>query len=181
MRARPRWTGWSRSANAALPSPPPRPPRPGATIASIFLTPPATIPADLLAEAQEHHDKMVELIAETDDELTTRYLEGGEITVDELMVALRAACLGGKLVPILCGSALRNKGVQPMLDAVIDYLPSPLDLPPVSGINPQTDEPELRETDDQAPFAALAFKIVSDPFVGRLCYFRVYSGVITAG
>src|SRR5438067_1986626 len=129
-------------------------------------------------------------------ERSLRVLDGGVVVFDAvagvepqsetvwreaIKGALRRATLTSTLVPVLCGSSLRNKGVQPMLDAVIEYLPSPLDLPPVSGINPHTDEPELRETDDQAPFAALAFKIVSDPFVGRLCYFRVYSGVITAG
>ncbi len=142
---------------------------------------PVAIPAELLAEAQEHHDKMVELIAETDDELTTRYLEGGEITVPELKKALRAACLKTQLIPILCGSALKNKGVQPMLDAVLDYLPSPLDVPPVEGINPSTGEPELCPADENAPFAGLVFKIVADPFVGRLAYIRIYSGKLESG
>jgi len=137
---------------------------------------PVAIPAELLAEAQEHHDKMVELIAETDDELTMRYLEGDEISVAELKRALRAACLKTQLIPILCGSALKNKGVQPMLDAVLDYLPSPLDVPPVEGINPHTGEPELCPADENAPFAGLVFKIVADPFVGRLAYIRIYSG-----
>src|SRR5207244_1872676 len=139
------------------------------------------IPAELLEEVNVHRERLVEQVVETDDALMEKYLEGSEITPEDIKAALRRATLTSTLVPVLCGSSLRNKGVQPMLDAVIEYLPSPLDLPPVSGINPQTDEPELRETDDSAPFAALAFKIVSDPFVGRLCYFRVYSGVITAG
>ncbi len=142
---------------------------------------PVAIPAELLAEAQEHHDKMVELIAETDDALTMRYLEGGEISVDELKRALRVACIKTQLIPILCGSALKNKGVQPMLDAVLDYLPSPLDVPPVEGLNPSTGEPELCPPDEKAPFAGLVFKIVADPFVGRLAYIRVYSGKLESG
>jgi elongation factor G len=139
------------------------------------------IPADMAEEVNVHRERLVEQVVETDDALMEKYLEGSEITPEDIKAALRRATLTSTLVPVLCGSSLRNKGVQPMLDAVIDYLPSPLDLPPVSGINPRSDEPELRETDDRQPFAALAFKIVSDPFVGRLCYFRVYSGVITAG
>jgi elongation factor G len=142
---------------------------------------PVAIPAELLAEAQDHHDKMVELIAETDDELTMRYLEGGEISVDELKRALRVACIKTQLIPILCGSALKNKGVQPMLDAVLDYLPSPLDVPPVEGLNPSTGEPELCPADENAPFAGLVFKIVADPFVGRLAYIRIYSGKLESG
>src|SRR5262245_17440377 len=141
----------------------------------------AEIPADMVEEVGVHRERLVEQVVETDDALMEKYLEGSEITPEDVKAALRRATLTSTLVPVLCGSSLRNKGVQPMLDAVVAYLPSPLDLPPVSGINPRTDEPELRETDDRQPFAALAFKIVSDPFVGRLCYFRVYSGVITAG
>src|SRR5438093_1594681 len=137
--------------------------------------------ADMVEEVNGHRERLVEQVVETEDALMEKYLEGSEITAEDIKAALRRATLTSTLVPVLCGSSLRNKGVQPMLDAVVDYLPSPLDLPPVSGINPRTDEPELRETDDNQPFAALAFKIVSDPFVGRLCYFRVYSGVITAG
>jgi elongation factor G len=139
------------------------------------------IPAELLDEVNVHRERLVEQVVETDDELMEKYLEGNEITPEDITKALRRATLTNTLVPVLCGSALRNKGVQPMLDAVVAYLPSPLDLPPVSGINPRTDEPELRETDDKEPFAALAFKIVSDPFVGRLCYFRVYSGTLSTG
>jgi elongation factor G len=142
---------------------------------------PVAIPAELQAEAQEHHDKMVEAIAETDDELTMLYLEGEEIGVDALKAALRAACLQTKLIPILCGSSLKNKGVQPMLDAVIDYLPSPLDVPPVEGINPTTGELEVRRADEKEPFAALVSKIVADPFAGRLDYIRVYSGKLDSG
>ena len=142
---------------------------------------PTEIPDELMAEAQQHRERMIELIAETDDELTMRYLEGETITVEELKTALRRACLQARLVPILCGSALRNKGVQPMLDAVIDYLPSPLDVPPLEGINPVTGETEIRAADENAPFAGLVFKIVADPFVGRLAYIRVYSGRLDAG
>jgi elongation factor G len=142
---------------------------------------PTDIPADLLAEAQEHREKMVELIAETDDELTMLYLEGEAISVEQLKAALRAACLQTRLIPVLCGSALRNKGVQPMLDAVLDYLPSPLDVPPVQGTNPATGEPDTRSADESAPFSGLVFKIVADPYVGRLAYIRVYSGKLASG
>ncbi|MBF6613724.1 MAG: elongation factor G [Chloroflexi bacterium] len=134
------------------------------------------IPADIVQEAAAHREKMIELIAESDDELTLRYLEGEEISADELKAALRRACIDNRLVPVLCGSSLKNKGVQLLLDAVLDYLPSPLDVPPVKGIVPGEDEWTERPTDENAPFAALVFKIVADPYVGRLAYFRVYSG-----
>ncbi len=123
----------------------------------------------------------MERIAETDEELTLKYLEGEEISTAELKVALRKATIAGILVPVLCGSSLKNKGVQAMLDAVIDYLPSPLDIEPPTGINPDTEQEETREVSDNAPFSALVHKIVSDPFVGRLSYLRVYSGMITKG
>ncbi|TAK22923.1 MAG: elongation factor G [Chloroflexota bacterium] len=139
------------------------------------------IPAELAEEARVHREALIEMVAETDDALMERYLEGAEISGEEIKSALRAATLTNTLVPILCGSALRNKGVQPMLDAVVDFLPSPLDVPPLTGDNPRSGEVELREPDDSQPFAALAFKIVVDQFVGRLCYIRVYSGVLTAG
>ncbi len=139
------------------------------------------IPADMLDEAKAAHDTLVERIAETDDNLTHRYLEGKTIPVEELKKALRQATIAGKLVPVLCGSSLKNKGVQPMLDAVIDYLPSPIDISSVSGTNPETGKTEPRPTDDRAPFCALVFKIVADPYVGRLAYFRVYSGVVEVG
>lgn len=140
------------------------------------------IPADLMARAQEMRHVMVEKIAETDDDLTMKYLEGEEITVPELKAALRRAVIAGKAFPVFCGSSLRNKGVQPVLDAVIDYLPSPLDIPAVRGTSPDNPEEiiELPASDD-APLSALVFKIVTDPYVGRLAYFRVYSGVITQG
>lgn len=139
------------------------------------------IPADMLAAAQEARAKMVEKIAETDDDLTIKYLEGEEISVDELRAALRRAVLTTKANPVFCGSALKNKGVQPVLDAVVDYLPSPLDIASAKGTHPKTDEPLERKVDVKEPLAALVFKIVADPYVGRLAYFRVYSGKITAG
>jgi elongation factor G len=139
------------------------------------------IPPELQEEAVLRREILVEKVAETDEDLTIKYLEGEEITPEELRRALRQATLSGKLVPVFCGSALRNKGVQPMLDAVVDYLPSPLDIPPIVGINPKTEAQESRPADEQAPLAALVFKIVTDPYVGRLAYFRVYSGRVRAG
>jgi len=136
------------------------------------------IPAELAAEAHEARAKLIEAIAETSEELTVKYLEGQEISVPELRAALRQAVIANKCTPVFCGSSLKNKGVQPMLDAVIDYLPSPLDIPAVTGTNPSTGEPVERPADSKAPLAALVFKIVSDPYVGRLAYFRVYSGKI---
>ncbi|MBI3941639.1 MAG: elongation factor G [Chloroflexi bacterium] len=141
----------------------------------------STIPASMVEEVARRREEMIEVIAETDDDLTLKYLEGEEITVDELRAALRRATLDYRLVPVLCGAALRNKGIQPMLDAVVDYLPSPVDTPPIKGINPVTGEEEVRLTSDDEPLTALAFKIVADPFVGRLAYVRVYSGVLQAG
>src|SRR5687768_5314141 len=132
-------------------------------------------------EVRNHREKMIELIVESDDELTLRYLEGEEISNEELVTALRRATIDNRLVPILCGSSLKNKGVQQLLDAVIAFLPSPLDVPPVMGLIPGQEEPVARPTDENAPFSALVFKIVADPFVGRLAYFRVYSGKIGAG
>ena len=133
------------------------------------------VPAELKAEVAEARAKMVEAIAETDDELTLKYLEGREISTSELKTALRRAVLASKCNPVFCGSALRNKGVQLMLDAVIDYLPSPQDIPPVKGTDPKTDEVIERSADVNEPLAALVFKIVADPYVGRLANFRVYS------
>ena len=138
------------------------------------------IPANMLDEVKKMRDQMVEKIAETDDELTLRYLEGEEISADELRAALRAAVIARKIVPVLCGSALKNKGVQPLLDAIVAYLPSPLDKPPVVGTNPDTEEEEERTLDPNQPFSALAFKIVADPY-GRLAFFRVYSGKVKTG
>ena len=139
------------------------------------------IPENLKKPAQEWRHKMVEKIAETDETLTEKYLEGKEISEAELRVALRKATIAYKLVPVFCGSALKNKGVQLLLDGVVDYLPSPLDLPPVKGIHPKTGEEITRPADDSAPFSALAFKLQTDPYVGQLTYFRVYSGVLKAG
>ncbi|HEY0752896.1 MAG TPA: elongation factor G [Ktedonobacteraceae bacterium] len=139
------------------------------------------IPTDMEAEFKQHLEELLEKVAETDEELTLKYLEGEEITRTELVVALRKAVIAGKLVPVLCGSSLKNKGVQAMLDAVIDYLPSPLDIPAPQGINPDNEEAIGREVKDDVPFSALVFKIVSDPFVGRLSYLRVYSGTLNKG
>lgn len=139
------------------------------------------IPAEYLEQAQEYREKLVEAVAETDEELMMKYLEGEEITNEELKAAIRKATINVEFFPVLCGSAFKNKGVQLMLDAVIDYLPSPLDIPAIKGINPDTEEEETRPASDEEPFAALAFKIMTDPFVGRLTFFRVYSGVLNSG
>ncbi|MEA3440675.1 MAG: elongation factor G [Chloroflexota bacterium] len=139
------------------------------------------IPEDMVKEVADLRARMIEQIAETDDELTNMYLEGENITFDQLKVALRRAVLAGKATPVYCGSSLRNKGVQPLLNAVIDYLPSPMDIPPVVGERPRTGELIDRAADDTAPLSALIFKIVSDPYVGRLAYARVYSGRLAQG
>ena len=139
------------------------------------------IPEDMLELAQEYRAKMVEAAAEQDDELMEKFLCDEELTEEEIKGALRKACIDNRIVPVVCGTSYRNKGVQKLLDAVIDYMPSPLDIPPVTGTNPDTDEEDSREASDEAPMSALAFKIMTDPFVGKLCYFRVYSGVINAG
>jgi elongation factor G len=141
----------------------------------------AEIPPDLKTEAKERRHAMVERIAELDDALTVKYLEGEEISIEELKIALRKAVIASKATPIFCGSSLRNKGVQPVLDAVIDYLPSPVDVPPVIGTDPRTDEKIELPPQDEAPLSALVFKIVTDPYVGRLAYFRVYSGMLSQG
>jgi elongation factor G len=139
------------------------------------------IPENLKKQAEEWRAKMVEKISESDEALTEKYLEGKEISVEDLKKALRAATLSYKLVPIFCGSALKNKGVQLVLDGVIDYLPSPIDLPPVKGTDVKTDAELTREVKDNAPFSALAFKLQTDPYVGQLTFFRVYSGTLQAG
>ena len=139
------------------------------------------IPADLLEAAQEAREKMVEAIAETDDTLLEKYLSGDEVTNDELKAALRAATIRNELQPVLAGSAFKNKGVQPLLDAVVDYLPSPVDIPPIAGTDPQGEQRLERRASDDEPFSALVFKIMSDPYVGQLAYFRVYSGSIATG
>ncbi|HEX6474453.1 MAG TPA: elongation factor G [Candidatus Limnocylindria bacterium] len=139
------------------------------------------IPAELAEEAAGWREKMIEALADYDDDIAHKYLEGEEIAADELRAALRAGTLEYKIVPVLCGSALKNKGVQPMLDAVIDFLPSPLDVPPVTGKDPRSGDEVTRPTDPDEPFAALAFKIAADPFVGKLAFFRVYSGTLKTG
>ncbi|GAB6638242.1 elongation factor G [Streptococcus uberis] len=139
------------------------------------------IPAEYVDQANEYREKLVEAVAETDEELMMKYLEGEEITNEELMAGIRKATINVEFFPVLCGSAFKNKGVQLMLDAVIDYLPSPLDIPAIKGVNPDTDAEETRPASDEEPFAALAFKIMTDPFVGRLTFFRVYSGVLQSG
>ena len=139
------------------------------------------IPAEYLDQAQEYREKLVEAVAETDEDLMMKYLEGEEITNEELKAGIRKATINVEFYPVLCGSAFKNKGVQLMLDAVLDYLPSPLDIPAIKGVNPDTDEEEERPASDDEPFAALAFKIMTDPFVGRLTFFRVYSGVLQSG
>ena len=139
------------------------------------------VPEEYLDKAQEWRAKMVEAIVEKDDDLMMRYLEGEEIPVEDLKRVLRGATINRNLVPVLCGSAFKNKGVQPLLDAVIDYLPSPLDVPPAKGINPKTSEEEERKPFDEEPFCAYVFKVMSDPYAGQLTYFRVFSGKVTAG
>lgn len=142
----------------------------------------AEIPAELVPLAEEMRHNMIEKIAETDDDLTLKYLEAEEISIPELKAALRRAVIAGKANPVFCGSSLKNKGVQSVLDAVVDYLPSPLDIPAVRGYNPDNDEEYIElHADDGAPLSALVFKIVTDPYVGRLAYFRVYSGVLEQG
>ena len=139
------------------------------------------IPADYKDKAQKLHDEIVEKIVETDDELLTKYFDGEEISIDELKKAIRNATISRALTPVLCGSSYKNKGVQMLLDAMVDYLPSPLDIDHIEGVNPETGETETRAPSEDAPFAGLAFKIMTDPFVGRLAFFRVYSGKLTAG
>ena len=139
------------------------------------------IPEDLQDLAEEWREKLVEAVAETDEELMERYLEGDEISEEELKVAIRKATCAAEFYPVLCGSAFKNKGVQLMLDAVVDYLPSPLDVPAIKGIDPNTDAEVERHSSDEEPFSALAFKVMTDPFVGRLTFFRVYSGTLQSG
>ncbi len=141
----------------------------------------APIPADLQAQADEYRENLLETVADCDDAIMTAYLQGDAISDDRLIQAIRAAGLKLRLVPVLCGAAFRNKGVQPLLDAVVDYLPSPLDVPPIRGTAPDTNDEEVRPTSDDAPFSALAFKIMADPFVGSLTFFRVYSGTRKSG
>ncbi len=139
------------------------------------------VPVDLRSQAEAMRERMVEQIAETDDDLTLKYLDGEEISIDELKTALRRAVIAGLVTPVYCGTSLRNKGVQPLLDAVVQYLPSPLDIPPVRGLRPSDESDVERPPDDFEPFSALVFKIVTDPYVGRLAYIRVYSGKLKHG
>lgn len=139
------------------------------------------IPDDLKERAEEYRQKMLEAVAEQDEELMMKYLEGEELTVEEIKRGLRKGTIENTIVPVCCGTSYRNKGVQPLLDAIVDFMPAPTDVPAIKGVNPETEEEEERISSDEEPFAALAFKIATDPFVGKLCFFRVYSGVMTAG
>src|SRR5579871_6667756 len=139
------------------------------------------IPEELKKKATAFHNQLVETIVENDDDLLHKYMEGENISPEELRKSLRKSTIALKLFPVICGSAFKNKGVQPLLDAVVDYLPSPLDIPPVEGKNPETGEPEIRKAEDKEPFSALAFKIMTDPFVGQLVFIRVYSGQLKQG
>ena len=139
------------------------------------------IPEDMVDLANEYRTQMIESVAETDDALFEKYCAGEEITTEELKKAIRAATIANKIVPVTCGTSYKNKGVQKLLDAIIDYMPAPIDVPAIKGVNPDTGEEEERSSSDEEPFAALAFKIMTDPYVGKLCFFRVYSGKIAAG
>ena len=139
------------------------------------------IPDDLKDQAQEYHDKLIEAVAETDEELMMKYLDGEELTKEEIKKALRKATISNEIVPVTCGSSYKNRGVQKLLDAIVDYMPAPTDVEAIKGTNPETGEEEDRASSDDQPFSALAFKIMTDPYVGKLCFFRVYSGTVEAG
>ena len=139
------------------------------------------IPADMADKAAEYRNNLIESVAELDEELMMKYFDGEELTVDEIKSVIRKATLTNEIVPICCGTSYRNKGVQPLLDAIVDFMPAPTDIEAIKGINPDTEEEEVRHSSDDEPFAALAFKIANDPFVGTLCFFRVYSGTVNAG
>ena len=139
------------------------------------------IPADMQAKAEEYHHELLEHVAEQDEELLMKYLDGEELTIEEIKSCIRKSTIANHMVPVCCGSSYRNKGVQKLLDAVVDYMPAPTDVPDIKGVNPDTEEEETRPSSDDAPFAALAFKIMTDPYVGKLCFFRVYSGTVDAG
>ena len=139
------------------------------------------IPADMQAKADEYHHELLEHVAEQDEELLMKYLDGEELTIEEIKSCIRKSTIANHMVPVCCGSSYRNKGVQKLLDAVVDYMPAPTDVPDIKGVNPDTEEEETRPSSDDAPFAALAFKIMTDPYVGKLCFFRVYSGTVDAG
>ena len=139
------------------------------------------IPEDMRAQAEEYRTNLLEAVSDFDDEIMELYLEGEEVPADMIRTAIRKATIAGKMVPVVCGTSYKNKGVQKLLDAIVDYLPSPLDIPPVEGVDPKTGEAETRPASDEAPFSALAFKIMTDPYVGKLAFFRVYSGTVNAG
>ncbi|MCD7888792.1 MAG: elongation factor G [Oscillospiraceae bacterium] len=139
------------------------------------------IPENMVEEAEKYRSQLVESVAELNDDLMEKYLDGEELTIEEIKAGIRAATIANKMVPVVCGTSYKNKGVQKLLDAIVDYMPAPTDIPDIKGINPETGEEETRPSDDNAPFAALAFKIATDPFVGKLCFFRVYSGTLNAG
>ena len=139
------------------------------------------IPADMVEKAAQYRNNLIESVAELDEELMMKYFDGEELTVDEIKSVIRKATLTNEIVPICCGTSYRNKGVQPLLDAIVDFMPAPTDIEAIKGVNPETEEEEVRHSSDDEPFAALAFKIANDPFVGTLCFFRVYSGTVNAG
>ncbi|MEG1305411.1 MAG: elongation factor G, partial [Oscillospiraceae bacterium] len=139
------------------------------------------IPADMREKADKYRTEMLEALAEQDLDLMKRYFDGEEISIDEIKKAIRKGTIANTFVPVTCGTSYKNKGVQKLLDAVVDYMPSPVDVPPIHGMNPKTDVEEVRHSDDNEPFSALAFKIATDPFVGKLCFFRVYSGKLNSG
>ena len=139
------------------------------------------IPADMQDKADEYHHELLEHVAEQDEELLMKYLDGEELTIEEIKSCIRKSTIANHMVPVCCGTSYRNKGVQKLLDAVVDYMPAPTDVPDIKGVNPDTEEEETRPSSDDAPFAALAFKIMTDPYVGKLCFFRVYSGTVDAG
>ncbi len=139
------------------------------------------IPEDMVDQANEYHEKLLEAVAEQDDEIMEKYLGGETLSIEEIKKCIRKATIANEMVPVTCGTSYKNKGVQKLLDAIVDYMPSPLDVPAIKGVNPDTGEEEERPSSDKEPFAALAFKIATDPFVGKLCYFRVYSGTVDAG
>ncbi|MBO5512630.1 MAG: elongation factor G [Clostridia bacterium] len=139
------------------------------------------IPEDMVDICEEYHEKLMDAVTALDDDLAMKYLEGEEITVEEIKAVIRRATIANEMVPVVCGTSYKNKGVQEVLDAVVDYMPSPLDKKGIKGVNPETEEEDFRPASDEAPFSALAFKIATDPYVGKLCYFRVYSGVLEKG
>lgn len=139
------------------------------------------IPADMVEKAQEYRQMLLEAVAESDDELMMKYLDGGDFTEDEINEGIRKMTIACKMTPVCCGSSYKNKGVQPLLDAVVAYMPAPTDIPPIKGVDPDTGEEDERASSDELPFSALAFKIMTDPFVGRLAFFRVYSSTLGSG